>query len=120
MAITQKDRDDFLRRMGAVTEARQVSSGDNKRKKAIEREWSDEEIEEPHIADRPHGTYLRGDFRIYFHCCCRQILRNQFSGELLKGSVTPEAGVDRTTGGWITLTTSKVCVYDVRTEMGER
>jgi hypothetical protein len=46
MAITQKDRDDFLRRMGAVTEARQVSSGDNKRKEAGERVWTDDEIEE--------------------------------------------------------------------------
>ena len=46
MAITKKDRDDFLRRMGAVSEARQVSSGDNKRNKASERVWTDDEIEE--------------------------------------------------------------------------
>jgi hypothetical protein len=45
MAITQKDRDDFLGRIGAVTEARQVSSRDKKRKPASEREWSDDEIE---------------------------------------------------------------------------
>lgn len=45
MAITKKDRDDFLRGIDAVTEAHQVASEDGKRKKASERVWTDDEIE---------------------------------------------------------------------------